>query len=64
MGPEELRTILSDHGSTGQPTDDSLCMHGSYWTTTASLQWFPAERKLSVAYSSTCQAEYRALQLN
>jgi hypothetical protein len=64
LGPDGLQTILSDHGSSGQPGDDSLCMHGSYWTTTASLQWFPAERKVRVAYSSTCQAEYVELQLN
>jgi hypothetical protein len=64
LGPDELQTILSDHGTSGQPGDDSLCMHGSYWTTTASLQWFPIERKVRVAYSSTCQAEYMELQLN
>ncbi len=64
LGRDELQTILSDHGSTGQPGDDSLCMHGSYWTTTASLQWFPVRRSVRVAYSSTCQAEYVEMQLS
>jgi hypothetical protein len=64
LSAEQLQNILSDHGPAGQPSDDSLCMHGSYWTTTASLQWFPQERKVRVAYSSTCQAKYIELQLN
>jgi hypothetical protein len=64
LGPNELQTILSDHGTSGLPGDDSLCMHGSYWTTTASLQWFPIERKVRVAYSSTCQAKYVEMRLS
>jgi hypothetical protein len=64
LGPEQLQTILSDHGPTGQPSDDSLCMHGNYWSTTASLQWFPVERKVRVAYAPTCQAKYVELRLN
>jgi hypothetical protein len=55
---EQLRQILGDHGASGQAGDDSLCMHGSYWTTTASLQLFPARRSMRVAYSSTCAADY------
>ncbi len=47
----------------GKPSDDSLCMHGSYWTTTASLQLFPARRSMRVAYSSTCAADYVEFRL-
>jgi Acyl-coenzyme A:6-aminopenicillanic acid acyl-transferase len=61
---EQLRQILGNHGSTGQPSDDSLCMHGSYWTTTASLQLSPARRSMKVAYSSTCEANYAEFALN
>jgi hypothetical protein len=64
LSPDQLQSLLSDHGPTGQPSDDSLCMHGTYWTTTASLQWFPLERKVRVAYGPTCQAKYTELQLN
>jgi hypothetical protein len=64
LGPDELQRTLSDHGSTGQPSDDTLCMHGTYWTTTASLQWFPRQRKVRVAYAPTCQAKYAEFQLN
>jgi hypothetical protein len=64
LGPEQFQRILSDHGPTGQPSDDSLCMHSPYWNTTASLQWFPQRRSVRVAYSSTCQAHYVELQLS
>ena len=64
LGPDQLQAILSDHGPTGSASDDSLCMHGSYWTTTASLQWFPRERKVRIAYAPTCQAVYAEFQLN
>ncbi len=64
LGPTNYTRTLSDHGPTGQPSDDTLCMHGTYWTTTASLQWFPRERKVRVAYSPTCQAKYVEFQLN
>jgi hypothetical protein len=63
LGPNELASVLSDHGSSGQPTDDTICMHSSYWNTTAALQWFPRERKVRVSYGSTCQADFVELQL-
>jgi hypothetical protein len=59
-----LSALLSDHGPDGQPTSDTVCMHGDYWNTTASLQWFPAERKVRVSYTPTCKAEYVDLRLN
>lgn len=64
LGPDQLQKILGDHGPSGVPSDDSLCMHGGYWTTTASLQWFPRQRKARVAYGSTCEATYVEFQLN
>ena len=64
LGPDQFQRILGDHGLTGQPSDDSLCMHSGYWNTTASLQWFPQRRSLRVSYSSTCQANYVELQLS
>jgi predicted choloylglycine hydrolase len=66
-GPHDsnsLTKLLGDHGPNGEATSDTVCMHGDYWNTTASLQWFPAERKVRVSYTSTCQAEYVELRLN
>ena len=64
LGPDQFQQILGDHGPSGQPSDDSLCMHSGYWNTTASLQWFPDRRSLRVTYSPACQAHFIELQLN
>ena len=63
LGPGELAALMSDHGPAGQPDDDTLCMHGSYWQTTACLQLFPRQRKLRVAYASACEAQYEEIGL-
>ena len=63
FGPGELAALMSDHGPAGQPDDDTLCMHGSYWHTTACLQLFPRRRKLRVAYATACEAEYEEIGL-
>ncbi len=57
-GPADLALLMSDHGPLGQPSDDTLCMHGSYWHTTACVQLLPRMRRLRVAYATACQAEY------
>jgi Acyl-coenzyme A:6-aminopenicillanic acid acyl-transferase len=64
LGPDQFQRILSDHGPTGEASDDSLCMHSDYWNTTASLQWFPDRSGLRVSYSPTCEAQYVELQLD
>ena len=63
FGPGELAALMSDHGPAGQPDDDTLCMHGSYWQTTACVQLFPRQRKLRVAYASACEATYEEIGL-
>ena len=64
FAPEDLLQIMADHGADGSPSDDSICMHGSYWQTTAALQLFPHERKMRVAYTSACQAEFTEVKLS
>src|SRR5205085_504019 len=49
---EELAAIMADHGPDGTPGDYTPCVHGSYWSTTACLQFFPASRRLRVAYTA------------
>jgi hypothetical protein len=63
LGPEELGAIMADHGPDGTPDDFTLCVHGSYWHTTACLQFYPKARRLRVAYDSACQARFEELQL-
>ncbi|HUG18497.1 MAG TPA: C45 family peptidase [Planctomycetaceae bacterium] len=53
-----VRDVMSDHGPHGTPSSDTVCMHGNYWFTTASIQLFPAERKLHASFSPTCVAKY------
>jgi predicted choloylglycine hydrolase len=64
LDARSLTALLSDHGPNGEATSDTVCMHGEYWNTTASLQWFPSQRKVRVSYSPTCKAEYVELRLS
>jgi Acyl-coenzyme A:6-aminopenicillanic acid acyl-transferase len=54
-----VQEVMSDHGPKGSPSSGTICMHGNYWFTTASIQMFPAERKLRASFSPTCVADYR-----
>jgi len=55
---EGLRTVMADHGPTDSPDDHTVCVHGSYWYTTASLQFFPRSGRMRVAYDTACRATY------
>ena len=63
IGPDELAAIMADHGSTGVPDGASPCVHTDYFKTTASLQWFPARRRVRVSYSTACTAQYVEIAL-
>ncbi len=54
----ELHKIMSDHGETEVASNGTICMHSDYWYTTASLQLFPSERKIRVAYDTACNATF------
>jgi hypothetical protein len=58
FGTAELAALMADHGPAGTPGDFTVCVHGSYWYTTACLQFFPRSRRLRVSYSTACQARY------
>jgi hypothetical protein len=58
LGPDDLATLMADHGPDAAPSADSACMHSSYWMTTACVQALPAERRLRVAYDTACRATY------
>ncbi len=63
MTPDDLAHLMADHGPHDAPDDGTVCMHSDYWSTTACLQWFPADRKVRIAYGHACQAEYREFSL-
>jgi predicted choloylglycine hydrolase len=56
--PDAIQRVMSDHGPEGKASADTVCMHGEYWHTTASLQVLPSERVLRASFSPTCIAQY------
>jgi hypothetical protein len=60
---DRLGKIMADHGHDGVPSDYTPCVHGSYWHTTACLQFFPRSRRMRVAYTSACQARFEEVGL-
>jgi hypothetical protein len=63
IGPDELTGIMSDHGPTGVADGASPCVHTDYFNTTATLQWFPARRRVRAAFSTACTAQYAEIAL-
>jgi len=60
----DLAALMADHGPPGTSGGNSLCMHGTHWSTTACMQLFPATRRMRVAYDSACQASFEEFALN
>jgi hypothetical protein len=61
---DEITSFMADHGADGHPSNESICMHSQYWTTTATLQFFPRSRRVRVAFDSACSARFTDLQLD
>lgn len=55
---DDLSRVMSDHGPANEPGDYTICVHGAYWFTTASLQLLPQSREMRVSFSTTCEADY------
>jgi hypothetical protein len=60
---EDLRGIMADHGPDNRPGSCTPCVHGNYWVTTASMQYLPRARRLRVAYTTACQAQYVTFEI-
>lgn len=60
---ETVAQMMVDHGPQRQPSGGTICMHSNYWSTTACIQLFPQSRRMRVAYSSACQAEFVQFQV-
>ena len=59
----DIAELMSDHGPAGQPSADSICMHGGYWYTTACIQLLPQQRTMRVAYDTACCAQFADFDL-
>jgi hypothetical protein len=64
FGEEELATMMGDHGEDGVPGKYTPCVHSDYWNTTASLQFFPASRRMKVAYEPACCARFSEMTVS
>lgn len=62
-GPEPVRDVMKDHGPGGKGDDDTVCRHGPYWETTASLELRPASGTLRLAHGKPCETEPREFRL-
>lgn len=58
-----LTELMSDHGPNGEPSPNTVCMHEGYWSTLASVQLYPKERRMRLGYGSACQASFVDFQL-
>lgn len=56
---KSVQDVMADHGETGTPSADTICMHSDYWHTTATVQLLPVRRTLRASFSPTCVAEYK-----
>lgn len=63
LGADDLAALLADHGPDGVAGDHTICTHGSYWYTTATLQLFPRSRRMRIAYDTACNARYAELEI-
>ena len=61
--PDTLADLMSDHDHGESGTADTICMHGSYWSTLASIQLMPNERRMRLSYGRACQAQFVDFQL-
>lgn len=64
LDPDGVARQMADHGPSGIPSALTLCMHSSYWHTTACVQLLPLTRSLRVSYSTACQASYVDFSIN
>lgn len=63
LTPDEIVRRLADHGPKGEPGDTTVCVHGSFWHTTAVLQYLPRSRRLRASFTTACEARLREYSL-
>lgn len=54
----DVEAIMADHGPYGTPNANTICIHSSYWQTTACLQMFPASRTIRASWSTACEPNF------
>ncbi len=55
--PDMIETILADHGG-GSPSDDTICRHGTVFTTMASVIIYPKRKTIRVSVGKPCETKF------
>lgn len=50
--------VFSDHGESGRGDDNTVCRHGPYFTTIASIIMLPHSRRMLVTYGHPCDSVF------
>jgi len=58
ISERDLVAAFSDHGPGGNPSDNTVCRHSDYFTTTCSVMIYPARCAMKVMYGNPCSLEY------
>jgi len=58
MDENEITTILRDHGQNNNPSNLTICQHGSYVSTLRSVIFYPNRKIIKVLYGNPCKNEY------
>ncbi len=54
---EKIKSILRDHRG-GDPSNLTICMHGSLFSTVRSVIFYPERRSLKILHGNPCKNEY------
>ncbi|MBC7254463.1 MAG: hypothetical protein H5T72_10920 [Actinobacteria bacterium] len=55
---KDLLRVFSDHGESGRGDDNTVCRHGSYFSTTCSIIMLPRSRRMLVTYGHPCNSVF------
>lgn len=63
LSSSDMLRFMSDHGHDEVPSSDTICMHGSHWSTLATVELNPGERTMSVGYGPAYEANYTTFEV-
>ncbi len=55
---KDLLGVFCDHGESGRGDDNTICRHGSYFSTTCSVIMLPRSKRLLVTYGHPCDSVF------
>lgn len=55
---KDLLAVFCDHGESGRGDDNTICRHGPYFSTTASIIMLPLSKRLLVTYGHPCDSVF------